>query len=127
MIDREDDELRASFHQLRVDDVARAPEFRTLFESAGSVASRPARRFGSSRTLRIVAAAAGMVLVLGIAREISRRVRVTRAALVPAITTWTSPTQGLLRTSDRELLAPSPLLSSVLGATARAPIQRKGE
>jgi hypothetical protein len=125
MIERDDDELRTAFHQLRGNDVARAPEFRALFESAERVASRPARRFASRRKLRMIAAAAGLLLVLGVAHEISRRGHVARAALVPAITTWKSPTEGLLRTSDRELLAPSPLLTSVLGATA--PHQRKGE
>ena len=127
MIDREDDELRASFHQLREEDVTRAPAFPALLEHAESVAPRPIRRSAPTRTFRLLAVAAGIVLVLGAIREIRRRARATSGATVPSITTWTSPTQGLLRTSDRELLAPSPLLSSVLGASARAPIQRKGE
>jgi hypothetical protein len=124
MIDREDDELRASFHQLREEDVRRAPAFPPFLEHAESVARPPIRRSAATRTFRLLALAAGIVLVLGVTREVSRRVR---AAAVPSITTWRSPTQGLLRTSDRDLLAPPPLLTSVLGATARAPIQRKGE
>ena len=127
MIDREDDELRASFPQLREDDVTRAPASISLLEHAESFAPRPIRRPPSRRRFRLLAAAAGIVLVLGVTREIIRRAHAARDATVLSITTWRSPTQGLLRTSDRELLAPSPLLSSVLGATARAPILRKGE
>jgi hypothetical protein len=127
MIEHEDDDLRACFHRLRDEDVARSPEFRMLVDAAQSTVSRAAGPFSSRRPIRLLAAAAGIVLALGVGREITRRARAVRAGVVPSITTWRSPTQGLLRTSDRELLAPSPLLSSVLGAAARIPLQRKGE
>ena len=131
MIEHEDDELRTSFRGLRDDDIARAPDFHSLTQGAkapviGTLAAT--RRW--RRSVPLIVAAATLLLVLGIARQISRHTHTSGAAssgTIATITTWRSPTQDLLRTSGRELLAPAPLLSSVLGDIPPVPIPRKGD
>jgi len=133
MIDPHDDELRASFLELRDADAARAPEFRSLAHRSPMAPPPTISGFAWRRRLPLIMAAATALLVLGIAREIGRRGREERVAAVltsgvtPPIVAWQSPTQGLLNISGRELLAPSPVLSSVLGARPYVPIQRKGD
>jgi hypothetical protein len=123
MIEHEDDELRAGFDALRVDDRAGAPAFAML---------APPREDGLHPPVRVAlwAAAAAIVLVGGGAL-IMRPGPVQAPLAAPnthvSITTWKSPTRGLLVTSGTELLAPKPLLSSVLGDMTLPPTPRKGD
>lgn len=128
-----DDELRARFEQLRDDDLARVPSFRASWDRAELRARTPRR--GPGRALLWLAAAASVVLTVSVAlREpgVREPARVAadstppEANVTPSISTWRSPTAGLLRTSGRDLLAPPSLLSSILGGVAPAPAQRKG-
>ena len=115
MIDHDDDELRATFLQLRDEDAIQAPPFRAPKEHL-DLRAIPARH-SSRRTIQLLAAALLLAIGLGVMRDITRRSRakqlVARNA-TQSISSWRSPTAGLLRTSGRELLAPSPVLSSVI-------------
>lgn len=131
----DDDELRAAFDRLRNDDRTRkpAPEFRAVWDRAEARA-RTARRTRTMAPLWI-AAAAVVVLAFGAAvrRHHDRDAAVVDdstalvQAALPSLSTWTPPTASLLNTSGRALLAPRPILSSILDGAAPAPVQRKGD
>jgi hypothetical protein len=79
-----------------------------------------------------IAAAAGIVLTVGIAIRETRQQGVgpyDRSAQsfggddTVSISTWRSPTASLLRTSGSGLLAPPRILSSVLDGASRAAVQ----
>jgi len=124
---RTDEELlRAHFERLRAHDLAHTPAFRAVVQDARArsttVHPRPA-------WLASLAAAALVVLSLGIAIY-QRRVEApiaNRGTPTVTITTWKSPTDGLLRISGQELFAPPSVLSSVLDGATRSALPRKGD
>lgn len=127
-----DDELRARLSKLRRRDVRRAPEFRAMLtDAAAGTRTVRARR---APALLWVAAAAGVVLVTGMAVrwEHDRDPLPTRVVLAPSrdtlqtITNWKSPTAGFLRTTGSRLLVPPAIHSSILDGAAPTPVQRKG-
>jgi hypothetical protein len=135
MNDARDDELRARFAALRAEEAARAPEFRAVHERvlARGRSAAPSR----SAMLLGLAAAAVLAVATGVAFR-GRRTGV-RSTLVadstpsrpfrePSITSWTSPTAGLLRTSGSALLAdPPPVHSSILDGAFPTPAEPKGD
>lgn len=112
--------LRARFQELR-DDRPKAPAFQEVLERAQVRGASIPR----VRTLVPVwiAAAAAVVLVTGVVLRRSDR---SPASEVPSISTWKSPTAGLLRYSGREMFAPPSVLSSSLGRVMSAPAKSKG-
>ena len=112
MTDINDDELRSRFNALRTQDGRGEPEFGEMLDRARRSARTDRPRFGSS--VRWAAIAAGILiaatLLAGKARDLGRK---QQLAEVMAITTWQSPTAGLLEPPARGILAPPPLLSSV--------------
>jgi hypothetical protein len=129
-----DDELRGRFRSLRDDERAGAPPFRETWDAA-SRRMPVAARWRVTPVLTL-AAAAGVVLAAGL---VLRSVRDRDSArlladstvhapdVVPSITTWTSPTAGLLRSSGSELLAAPPALhASILDRVVPAPVQPRG-
>lgn len=117
-----DAELRTRFEQLRDEDHATAPSFRALW-GAAELTSRTLRR-SRAPALLWLAAAAGVVLAVGVA--LRRLAPPSGAYVAPAISTWRSPTAGLLRTPGHELLGSLSIRSSILDGAAPAPVQRKG-
>jgi hypothetical protein len=121
MSPRPDDELRSRFAELRDADARHAPAYRAVLERTDRRVPGVDRN-GRRRTLRLaLAAAAAIVLAVGVAR-VSRR----RAFVAPPLSTWTSPTASLLRTPGAELLASPTLLSSVLDPVTTRPTLRAG-
>jgi hypothetical protein len=127
-------EVRALFEELHAHDRDHRPEFRAMWGRAESRA-RAAARTRTRASLWSVAAACVVLAAIFALRETRDRDSVRLVAdstlhgVRPAltITRWRSPTAGLLRASGRELLAPPPILSSVLdGVTSTSP-QRKGD
>lgn len=108
-----DDELRSRFEALRKKDGRSEPQFHEMLDRARGSAQTELPRFGAS--MRWAAIAAGTliaaVLLAGKARELGREQQVTAEAM--AITSWQSPTAGLLQPLAPDILAPPPLLSSV--------------
>jgi hypothetical protein len=112
-----DDELRACFHKLRDHDAADLPDF--------SAVTRPRAHRPATPALVWLAAAACVILV---AASAIRWTRDRSGRIEPlGITTWRSPTASLLDVSGRELLAPPPILSSVLDGVTRRAIVPKGD
>ena len=124
-----DDELRARFEALREEDRRRAPAFRGALSDEGPRPLPRRRAF----PLVWIAAAAGIVLTVGIAvRETrqhdpdphARSASSFGGGDTVSITTWRSPTASLLRSSGSGLLAPPRILSSVLDGASRAAVQQ---
>lgn len=124
----DDDELRARFEALREEDRPRAPAFR------GAVGYERPQPLPRRRAFPLVwiAAAAGIVLIVGIAvRETRQHDTGPHDASAGSfgggdsvsISTWRSPTASLLRVSGSEVLASSKILSSVLDGASRAAVQ----
>jgi hypothetical protein len=83
-----------------------------------------------------IAAAASVVLAVGVVlgrSDDGDPARLVADSAFPeanaaaTISTWTSPTAGLLRTPGRDLLAPSSIHSSILDGVTGAALQRKGD
>ena len=106
-----DEELRARFHELRDEDRASVPEFRAMV--AGAEVRPPAPRRAGGLPAIWLAVAAGVVLAVGLVLGHSGS-PAAEVVTVPTISLWTSPTASLLGTPQHELLAPEPLLSSIL-------------
>lgn len=104
MTDFSDRELRARFDALRGADEHDAPGFRSVLERSARV--RPRRPRWPLRVALSIAAA--LLLSVGIAR-VSRR----RAFVAEPLSTWRSPTAGLLRTTGSDLLRSSALMPSM--------------
>jgi hypothetical protein len=122
MTNPSDDELRAPFDALRREDGSRAPGFRAVLERERTIVSR--RPFTDPLW---IAAAAVIVLAVGIAVRESRQRDAARAATIasfdgstPSITQWRSPTASLLRTPGTGVLAPPRIFSSILDGASRA-------
>ncbi|HVT41223.1 MAG TPA: hypothetical protein VHE78_19460 [Gemmatimonadaceae bacterium] len=99
-------ELRRRFAQLREADRAGAPSFTQIFER---VRARPSWRATLRvRPLAIGAAAAVVVAAVWVARGRS----FSPSGSSPTITTWSAPTDALLRTPGSELLGAMPALGA---------------
>jgi hypothetical protein len=125
MTELNDDELRARFSALREQHARVEPEFRAMLNRAAR--SSHTDRFGIRSNMRWVAVAAAILiaaaLIVGKARDLGSR---RQAALATqTITTWQSPTAGLLQPTARDLLSPPPLLSSVFDGVASPTLQLK--
>jgi len=135
----EDDRLHTHFESLRDDERTHVPTFRETWDAAAERArTTPHVRAPIPRIPPVLAlaAAAGVLLVVGL---VLRSVRDRDSArlfadstihvpgVAPSITTWTSPTAGLLRTSGSELLAAPPALhASIVDRVVPAPVQPRG-
>ena len=120
-----DEDLRARFAELRDDDRAHAPEFGPLWKRAELRAQTTSRK----RTLRVawIVAAAGIVVTVSVLVQQSRDVQTEGSISGATISSWKSPTAGLLRTSGIELLAPPPILTSILDGATGATVHPKGD
>lgn len=120
-----DDELRARFSALREQHARVEPEFRAMLNRAAR--SSHTDRSGIRSNTRWVAVAAVILiaaaLIVGKAPDLRKKQQATLAA--QTITTWQSPTAGLLQPPARDLLAPPPLLSSVFDGIASPTLQLK--
>jgi hypothetical protein len=133
IIDEEDHELRSAFAAMREHDAAHAPSFGALRDKERSSASALSlqHRIPGRKWAR-VAAAAVVVAALGIAavRSTRRQRSDGRAPLTPntsSITSWRSPTRGLLQVPGGELLVTPSVYSSVLADAPRPSAPRKGD
>ena len=134
-----DEELRAHFDDLRAEDRARAPEFSALWHEGGSgkrqAASGGPERTGAplsrwrGRSVWWVAAAASVVITATVLVQRTQRVEVPSdtaladTVLYPSITSWTPPTDELLRMSQRTTQTSPSSLGSVLDGVATPPVQ----
>lgn len=122
-----DDETRAHFDDLRAEDSAHAPEFAALWRDAERRASAPA----SSTRVRGMwwaAAASALIAATVLARRGPHEKGTGGAAVadttgVPSITSWTSPTDGLLRMSQHMIRTSPSILGSVLDGVPTLPVQ----
>jgi len=125
MSEMKDDDLRGRFSGLRQQDRRHEPQFREVLNRAEL---RNRDDAGSAPTLRWITVAASIVIAAGVVitkgrdRDDQRPVA-TGVPGVPAITSWQSPTAGLLQTPSRALLAPPPLLSSVFDGVTQTALQ----
>src|SRR5439155_7722189 len=105
----------------------REPEFRQLWNRA-EVGARGAAPSPTPQ-LRWIAAAAVIVLAVALVVSTTRDGRNDQpiATTSPAISAWQSPTAGLLQTPSRDLLAPPPLLSSVLDGVNQTALQTQAD
>lgn len=114
-----DRELRARFGELRDADSAGAPDVsgvvaRTAIDRRATIA----RRSGAM----LLAAAAVVLIGVVVARQ-PRAVDGSGAS----ITSWKSPTTSLIPTTGQSVLAPDPLLSSVLDGATSSTLWQKGD
>ncbi len=111
MNDSSDHELRSKFERLREAETADAPDFRSLLDRADRAAPGNGRveRRRLTRFAIPIAIAAAVVVAAGVA-SVARR----RTAIQVPLSSWTSPTAGLLRTPGLGLLGPTNILSSRL-------------
>lgn len=117
----DDRELQLRFEALRGADARRVPAFgpmRERAERAAQGSSRPRRRW----PVLALALAAAMLLAVGLVREARRR-----AFVAQPLSTWTSPTAGLLRTPGSAWLASSALPPSPLDHLAGTPAPLEGK
>ena len=125
MTGMDDDELRARFRTLREMHGRVEPEFRAMLNRAAR--SSHTDRSGIRSNTRWVAVAAVILiaaaLIVGKAPDLRREPQAILAD--HTITTWQSPTAGLLQPPARGLLAPPPLLSSVFDGVASPTLQLK--
>ena len=119
-----DHELRARFHALRELEEMHAPGFRAVLERTAHPASESTRTrsLSQSRVVLSLAAAAAILLAVGLAQRASR----PREFTAQPLSTWTSPTASLLRTPGYELIESPALLPSVLDRVTSTSVQRRG-
>ena len=120
MSEIDDDELKARFDSLHDYDAMNEPEFRALLNYARS--RRQAHERSAARAALALAAVAaaivlGVALTVGNLHDSSSRPSADIAA--QTITSWQSPTAGLLETHAKDLIAPPPLLSSVFDSVTK--------
>src|ERR1700741_324340 len=120
MSDIDDEELKARFDALHDYDAMNEPESRALLDYARS--RRQANQRSAARAALSLAAAAA-VIVLGVALVVGKLHdsggRTSAVIAAPTITSWQSPTAGLLETQAKDLMAPPPLLSSVFDSVTK--------
>jgi hypothetical protein len=118
----QDINLRRRFAALREHDSRNEPDFETVRNRA-SLRPADAARFAPG--VRWIAAAACVVIAAALGIGIARHGKTARTASpVPAISSWQSPTAGLLQAPSTSVLVSRPLLSSVFDGVA-APLQIK--
>ena len=127
MMQPDDDDVRARFARLKASDRQSVPEFLSLLATA-RIRARAARRSRLAAGVWAIAAAVMLIALSFVAKRTSDRGRWSsrpeaRAAAVPAITVWSSPTASLLTTSGSEIARPPDLLSSILDVAASAAAQ----
>jgi hypothetical protein len=123
MNDVNDGELRARFAGVRVADEHNAPDFQRVLEHANrSARTIVGRRRWLSPLALSLAAAAVIIAAVGLTRA-SRRA----AFAAPPLSTWTSPTAGLLRTPAFDHTRPASLMSSLVDIAASTAIPRTGK
>ena len=114
MNDSPDHELRSQFKKLCEAETADAPDFRNLLDRADRTAPGNGRveRRRLSRFALPIAFAAVVIVAAGVASvaSVARR----RTAVQVPLSSWISPTAGLLRTPGVGLLGPANILSSRL-------------
>jgi hypothetical protein len=114
-----DHELRARFGELRDADGAGAPDV------SGVVARTPIdRRATIARRSGAMLLAVAAVVLIGVV--VARRPRAVDGSSV-SITNWKSPTTILIPTTRQSMLAPDPLLSSVLDGATASTLWHKGD
>jgi hypothetical protein len=120
-----DDELRARFADLRASDERSAPDFHGVLDRAKRAPYADARRLRLRAPLALfIAAAAVVVAAVGIARVSALR----RAAFVtPPLSTWTSPTAGLLRTPAFDHAKPATLMSFLVDIATAPAVPQTGK
>jgi hypothetical protein len=111
MNDISDDELVERFSSLRNNDAHSEPEFGALLDRSRS--HQQVRSRGVAPAARWVTAAATIVIAAALLFG-RRRESGNRATTAAPMGDWQSPTVGLLETHVQGLIAPPPLLSSVL-------------
>jgi hypothetical protein len=127
-----DEELHAHFDDLRAEDRRLAPEFSALWSAAEAGSGKREAASGPRLRARPVwsfAAAASFVIAAALLVQRTQRVEVANEAaladtvLYPNITSWRSPTDGLLRMSQRTTRTSPSILGSVFDGVAAPPIQ----
>ena len=119
-----DDELRARFAALRAHDAAQAPELDAMRRRGES---RATIRAGFPPRMSYAAAAAAIIVMAATMTFWWTREHRSTSTMTPPIAAWESPTSSLLPRADHALLAPPPLLSSVLDGVGTSALQRKGD
>ena len=114
-----DDELRARFGQLRAAESAAAPALSAVLHRA----RREPRRSPHRRTAVLIGAAASVVAITVLVRQ----ARLHASARQPSVAVWRSPTTSLMPANPQSVLAPPPLLSSVLDGATSSTLWRKGD
>ncbi len=118
-----DDELRARYAELRAADEQSAPDFQKILDRASDSSRATVRRYRWLSPLTVsIAAAAVVVAAVGIARA-SRRA----AFVAPPLSTWTSPTAGLLRTPGVDRARSISVMASLVDIAASTAIPRTGK
>ncbi len=113
-------DLRARFESLREMEQASAPDFQDVVE-VKSAARIPTRR--SAGAWVGLAAAAGVVVAAAMILQGPSRA----TSSTDRVTSWQSPTTSLVPTNGQTVLAPPPLLSSVLDDATASTLWRKGD
>jgi negative regulator of sigma E activity len=114
-------EVRARFESLRDLERRSVPDFQDVAAEARAAGRFPARQPAAVSVG--LAAAACVVLVATVL--VQRSSRASGAA--ESVTSWRSPTTSLVPTSGQAVLAPPPLLSSVLDGATASTLWRKGD
>ena len=102
-------DLHRRFEALRTEDERNAPGYRSVLDRAPRAASAVIRAGSRRRLVAALAIAAAIVLAVVLPR-VSR----PHGFIPQPLSTWTSPTASLLRTSGPELFASRTLLPSSL-------------
>lgn len=114
-----DHELRARFGELRDADGAHTPDIK------GLVTRTPIdRRATIARRSGAMVLAAAAVFLISVV--VARRPHAVDGSSV-SITSWKSPTTSLIPTAGLSVLAPDPLLSSVLDGATASTLWHKGD
>lgn len=120
-----DDQIRSGFADQRAHDRMGVPPFDDVImrpETATSATRRrKARALWLAGTITVSMAAAAVAF--GFIRQPGRRA-VPRQ---PAVVAWRSPTASLIPASTQPVLAPAPLLSSVLDGATASTFWHKGD
>lgn len=115
-----DEELRARFGELRAAESSAAPGVSAVLHRTRG-AARPALRRTS--VFLLAGAAASVAAITFVVRQ----ARIQASARQAAVTTWRSPTTSLMPGNPQTVLAPPPLLSSVLDGATTSTLWRKGD
>jgi len=118
-----DDELRAHFDDRRAEDAVDAPAFAAMWSDVERRASATVWRRPNRAVWWGVAAATALISATLIVRLVDRSRQSVAAAIADSagyssILLWRSPTDGLLRASQRTGAAPSVFGSVLDGVTA---------